>query len=130
MRSPTPTAADIVALRWRVTVVLRLLAVLLAICALAWAAIRIPEFRQIQKFSASGMSMKPRYFELSWFAIPIVMFGSSIALVVVGQFAMRFLVPVPKPKCPGCGYDLSEPTSDRCPECGLHIGTPRANDPT
>ncbi len=121
-----PSATDIIAMRWRVRVFLRTLAIILLIGALAWAAIRIPEFRQIQKFAASGMYMEPRYFELSWFAIPIVMVGSSIALVTLGQFGLRWLVPVPRPRCPGCGYDLSEPTGDKCPECGLPLAR-RAN---
>lgn len=116
-------------MRWRVRVFLRTLAIILLIGALAWAAIRIPEFRQIQKSAASGMYLEPRFFELSWFAIPVVMAGAAAALVLLGQFALPLLVPVPKPNCPGCGYDLSNPTGDHCPECGLRLGAPRANDP-
>lgn len=123
-----PSASDIIAMRWRVRVVLRTLAVVLLIGAVAWASIRLPEFRHILKMATTtGMYMKPRFFELSWFAVPVVMAGSAIVLAGLGQFALRLLVPVPKPNCPGCGYDLSEPSGERCPECGLPLAR-RAND--
>lgn len=129
-----PSANEIIAMRWRVRVILRTLALFLLIGALAWAAIRVPEFRQVQKFAATGMHMKPRYFEPSWFAIPIVLAGGSAALALIGQSGLRLLVPVPKPNCPGCGYDLREPSGEKCPECGLVIGAPsarlRAKDPS
>ncbi|MFI4915516.1 MAG: hypothetical protein ACIAS6_03280 [Phycisphaerales bacterium JB060] len=117
-----PSANDIIAMRWRVRVVLRVLALVLLISALAWAAIRVPEFRRLQRMSATRIHLTPRFFELSWFAIPVLMAGSAAALALLGQFGLRLLVPVPKPNCPGCGYDLRKPTSDRCPECGLAIG--------
>jgi hypothetical protein len=123
-----PSATDIIALRWRVRVVLRVLAMLLMLTAIGLAAARVPEFRYELWFHGAGSSSAPRVFGIDWFLPPIVMAGTAVALALVGQFAMRLLVPVPKPNCPGCGYDLSHPTSDRCPECGLPLAR-RANDP-
>lgn len=120
-----PSANEIIALRWRVRVFLRTLALVLVIGAAGWALVRLPEFRQHLTMAGYGWNQSPRTFQPGWFGVPIVLAGSAIALVLIGQFGVRLLVPLPKPNCPGCGYDLREPSGEKCPECGLVIGAAR-----
>lgn len=50
----------------------------------------------------------------------------AVGLLVVGgagawwsRWIAAWLVPVPAPACPACGYAGITPRMDRCPECGL-----------
>jgi len=124
---PAPSAREIIALRWRVRVALRVLAMLLMLAAIGLAAARVPEFRYQQWFHGHRSSA-PRFLGVDWFMPPIAMAACAVALALLGEYGTRFFVPVPGPDCPGCGYDLGNPTGDRCPECGLRLGGPRAND--
>ncbi|MFI4915518.1 MAG: hypothetical protein ACIAS6_03290 [Phycisphaerales bacterium JB060] len=124
---PAPSAREIIALRWRLRVALRVLAVLLMLAAIGLAAARVPEFRYELWFHGAGSSSAPRFLGVDWFMPPIVLAGVAVALALLGEYGTRFFVPVPRPNCPGCGYDLRTPTSDRCPECGLPLAR-RAND--
>lgn len=122
-----PTANEIIALRWKVRTGLRLLAIVLLLVALGWASMRYSDYRYAQSMFAAGMGRPVAPLHPSFFGIPISLGAMSLALALIGQFALPLLVPVPKPNCPGCGYDLRNPTSDRCPECGLPLAQ-RAND--
>ena len=126
-----PSANEITAMRWRVQVVLRVLAVLMFLIALGMAIARVPEFRYQSLFYGQGSRSTPRFLGVDWFLVPIVMVAGSLVIVLVSKLGMGLLVPLPRQGCPGCGYDLSEPASDRCPECGLRIGdAPTRDQPT
>ena len=56
--------------------------------------------------------------------------GQSVFYVVAGCLLMLvarklaiWIVPVPKPLCPGCQYDLSASNPPACPECGLDLSS-------
>jgi hypothetical protein len=40
-----------------------------------------------------------------------------------------WMVPVPKPSCPGCRYDLSSSNAQACPECGLDLSSLQSPTP-
>ncbi|MEQ8843388.1 MAG: hypothetical protein RIB58_00930 [Phycisphaerales bacterium] len=124
-----PSASDIIALRWKVRTGLRLVAVVLMLVALGWASMRYSDYRYAQGMFAAGMGRTVAPLHPSFFGIPVLLGAMSLACALLGQFALRLIVSVPRPDCPGCGYDLSNPTSDRCPECGLRLISRRANDP-
>ncbi|UYV12618.1 MAG: hypothetical protein NCW75_15165 [Phycisphaera sp.] len=130
---PTPTAREVIALRWRVRIVLRLATFALTLVSLAWAALRLPDFLRIRRFAGTGFAPSPDPLALEWFAFPAAIFAVAVFIALVAQFGIKMIVEVPKPSCPGCGYDLGKPSGDKCPECGLRIGVPRsssrANDP-
>ncbi|MEO1008641.1 MAG: hypothetical protein AAFX79_08745 [Planctomycetota bacterium] len=125
---PTPTAREIIAMRWRVRVALRGVAVLLLVAAMVIAALRIPTYNKEAAWAAAGYARPPELTSWTWFGVPLAAAAMAVALLLLARFAIAVLVPVPKPGCPGCGYDLSNPTSERCPECGLVIGALPPND--
>src|SRR3954468_20064624 len=47
--------------------------------------------------------------------------GLACALVFGASRLARFLIPMPRPECPECGYAIRG-EADRCPECGLNLG--------
>ena len=118
-----PTATDIIAMRWRVRIILRVSTLVLTVVALAWIALRLREFLQVRQVAASGFARSPHPLDFEWFAVPIVLVVVAIFVALVAQYGLAMIVEVPKPKCPGCGYDLSKPSGEKCPECGLTIGT-------
>lgn len=118
-----PTATDIIAMRWRVRIILRISTLVLTVVALAWIALRLREFLQVRQVAASGFARSPHPLDFEWFAVPIVLVVVAIFVALVAQYGLAMIVEVPKPKCPGCGYDLSKPSGEKCPECGLVIGT-------
>lgn len=129
-----PSASEIIALRWRVRVVLRVLAVMLLIFALAWTFARMPEYavqmtmNPERRYDRFETFYAPRFFSITWFGVPCIMSIAAVMTFLLAQFGLRLVVPaVPKPNCPGCGYDLREPSGDTCPECGLPL-VRRAND--
>lgn len=125
---PAPTAREVVNLRWKVRVGLRLVALALLLIAVSWVPMRYHDYRYARVLYSAGMAQPVRLFQPLYFGIPAALAGSAIACLLLGQLGLRLLVPVPRSWCPKCGYDLSEPVGDRCPECGLRIGDSRAND--
>ncbi len=125
---PVPTAREIIATRMRVRVVLRVLAMLVLVAAIGLAIARVPEFRYQSWFHAHRSSA-PRFLGVDWFMPSIAMMGVAVLLELLSRYGLRFLVPVPKPICPCCGYDLADLASDRCPECGLWLRPSSAKDP-
>lgn len=121
-----PTATDIIAMRWRVRIILRVSTLVLTVVALAWIALRLREFLQVRQVAASGFARSPHPLDFEWFAVPIVLVVVAIFVALVAQYGLAMIVEVPKPKCPGCGYDLSKPSGEKCPECGLVIGEIRS----
>src|SRR6056297_2322950 len=116
-----PSASDIIAMRWRVRIWLRLATLALTIASVAWAALRLPEFLRVRRFAGTGFAPTPDPMALDWFAMPIAIFAAAVFIALVARFGLKMIVEVPKPKCPGCGYDMRKPTSDTCPECVLAI---------
>lgn len=51
----------------------------------------------------------------------IVFAGTALLIGFTEARLARWLVPLPDPGCPRCGYALRRPVGDRCPECGLAI---------
>ena len=125
-----PSATEIIAMRWRVRIVLRLATLCLTVVALAWIALRLREFLQVRQIAASGFAPSPHPLDFEWFAVPVVILAVALFLALVAQFGMAMIVEAPRPRCPKCGYDLSKPTSEQCPECGLHIHPSRGHHPT
>lgn len=50
-------------------------------------------------------------------------------LIVLERRIAAWLLPFPKPGCPGCGYPVTS-TMPRCPECGLALETGPGRAPT
>lgn len=48
--------------------------------------------------------------------VPIAL---AVILLVLERSLCRWLVPMPKVRCPGCEYTLDGSPAGRCPECGL-----------
>lgn len=128
--TPAPSASQIIAMRWRVRILLRLATLTLTIIALAWIGLRLREFLEVRQMAGSGFAPSPYPLDFEWFAIPIAILTVAFVLALVAQFGLAMIVEVPRAKCPKCGYDLSEAASNRCPECGLYIADVPANDPS
>lgn len=124
-----PSADDILAMRWRVRIVLRMATLVLTIVALAWIALQLREFLEVRQVANAGFRQMPHPLDFDWFAVPIVLLVVAVLLALVARFGLGMIVEVPRPRCPKCGYDLDKPTGDKCPECGLRLGHARANDP-
>jgi len=123
-----PTADEIVRMRWRVRVALRVLAALLLTTAVAWAVIRTPEFFRLLLYHGPSSSASPRVIQPQWYGLCIAMVLTAAAAELAARLGMGLLVPVPKGDCPRCGYELADAV-DRCPECGLRVGRSSANHP-
>lgn len=50
--------------------------------------------------------------------VPIAL---AAILLVIERSLCRWLVPMPKVRCPGCEYTLDGTPPGRCPECGLML---------
>ena len=118
---PGLNADTVIKARWCVSIALTLTAIVLMITALVWAAIRIQPFQYQQRLAAGGFAPTPSITDIGFFGLPIALAMAAITLWLIGRFATRWIVSVPKPDCPNCRYDLSKPTSSVCPECGLVI---------
>ena len=127
---PGPSAQQIILLRLKVRVFFRIAAIGILLAGVCWTATLIPDFRETQSLAAAGRARTPRFFSLDWFGIPIWLSGMAILLDLLSRVGMRFIVPVPDPECPRCGYDLANPTSNTCPECGIRIADQPANHPS
>ena len=59
-----------------------------------------------------------------WQGGPFLLVG---AFLMMRQRAVsRWLVPLPRPECPRCGYNMAKLREPRCPECGLQLpNTPK-----
>ena len=58
------------------------------------------------------------------------MFGVvALALWYLEGRLVRWIVPMPRPECPQCGYLLRHLTTTRCPECGTEFGSASATTP-
>ena len=53
--------------------------------------------------------------ELCKYAIPAVL------ILFFRLRIVRWIVPLPKPECPHCGYNIAKLAEPRCPECGLDL---------
>jgi hypothetical protein len=56
----------------------------------------------------------------AWFGVGLATFIPGFCLMVLDRRIARWLVPMPCPICPECGYDLRKQNT-RCPECGLDL---------
>ena len=124
---PGPNADSIIKARWYLGIVLNAVASVLLVAAVVWAAVRIQPFRYHHRMASTGFAPTADVFSLDYFAIPIATGAVALAMLLISRFGLRWIVAVPKPNCPGCGYDLSKPEGPRCPECGLQI---RASEPS
>lgn len=60
----------------------------------------------------------------------------GLLLIWLGPRIVRWLTPLPKPRCPECGYWIKRGGAAQCPECGSPLprvlvergGTPAAGD--
>ena len=53
----------------------------------------------------------------------------AVALIFLNRRLAKWIVPLPTPGCPQCGYQLTGLKDARCPECGLDMGRADANEP-
>ncbi|GAB5497364.1 MAG: hypothetical protein Phyf2KO_24440 [Phycisphaerales bacterium] len=49
--------------------------------------------------------------------------AAGVVLLVYARRVAIWVVPVPKPRCPGCQYDLKASAAAICPECGLDLSS-------
>lgn len=52
----------------------------------------------------------------------------GLILLVLRNRLVRWIVPIPKPECPRCGYGLAKLTTPRCPECGQTLPAEMVED--
>lgn len=116
-----PNANEVIAMRWRVRILLRLATLILTIIALAWIGLRLRDFLHVRQIASSGFARSPHPLDFEWFAVPIAILAVALVLALVAQFGLAMIVEVPRLKCPKCGYDLSDLRGDRCPECGTRL---------
>jgi len=45
----------------------------------------------------------------------------GVLLLLSRSLLTRWLVPLPVPRCPRCGYEVVRLESNQCPECGLRL---------
>lgn len=57
-------------------------------------------------------------------ASPFTYLSVAAALAWFSTRLSRWIVPLPEPGCPRCGYSLSNLRSPICPECGLDLRPP------
>jgi hypothetical protein len=75
-----------------------------------------PAYELLQMQSSVGQVPRPVLMqELLW---TITVGAITLWLIVLDLFLLRWLVPMPSRRCPGCNYDLASSNADRCPECG------------
>jgi len=60
----------------------------------------------------------PRY-NPNWWGLSIGLV-LAFGLVYGAKRLSRFLIPMPRPECPECGYAVPD-GADRCSECGLNL---------
>lgn len=94
----------------------RMLALVFTICAaiicgwiVLWTA-----FSQ-QNYLSSSLFENPMFWLGSAFMIPV------IPLVLFAGILSRWLVPMPSPRCPGCGHGVLPGSRTTCPECGVEL---------
>jgi hypothetical protein len=56
-----------------------------------------------------------------WVAFAAGVLVPAIPLWLVDERIARALVPLPRPECPRCGYNLTALERPECPECGLTL---------
>lgn len=49
--------------------------------------------------------------------------AAGVVLLVYARRIAIWIVPVPRPRCPGCQYDLKASAAAICPECGLDLSS-------
>lgn len=81
-----------------------------------------PWYARQNQLAAAGASVIPDLWRA--FAWTIACAVPALWMLTLDLFLLKWLVPPPRPGCPGCGYDLSALKSDRCPECGLLVKAP------
>lgn len=68
--------------------------------------------------AAAGMSWMNI---LATIGAPLTYFSVAFALGWFSTRLSRWIVPLPEPGCPRCGYSLKDLRSPICPECGLDL---------
>jgi hypothetical protein len=56
-----------------------------------------------------------------------IFFG--VWMLVKARRIAIWMVPIPRPRCPGCQYDLSSSNAGACPECGLDLSSLQSPTP-
>ena len=46
---------------------------------------------------------------------------TAMCFAVLQTRLVYWIVPLPRPQCPQCGYDISKLAEPRCSECGLNL---------
>ena len=91
-----PSATDIIAMRWRVRILLRLATLTLTIIALAWIALRLREFFEVRQMAGSGFARSPNPLDFDWFAVPVAILAVAFVLALVAQFGLAMIVAAPE----------------------------------
>lgn len=126
-----PTASSILRRRATVRSVLRLSVTALMILV----AMRIPDVVATRMSDSGGWSFYTPYPVSTTpgtraepnrvFAAATMHIGpfwlSAVALLLLVSRLVRWIVPVPSPTCPVCGYALLYTPQPRCPECGIAL---------
>lgn len=125
MSQPIPDGVWIGRVRMVARLALRIASVVLGLLAarslLAWGYYLV---ESSQSGYVSGMA----YVQFWWSLVMAAFYAAPAAAMLLWEPAvLRWLVPIPDRRCPGCGYPLlSHDAQERCPECGIRL---RANDP-
>lgn len=63
--------------------------------------------------------------DLDYYLGRITISVAALAIAAVCRFfdrpLSRWIVPIPSPECPSCGYSLEHLRHPRCPECGISL---------
>lgn len=66
-------------------------------------------------------------YEQPWMIVNLIQgalyLAAGIWMLVKARRIAAWMVPIPKPSCPGCRYDLISSNARSCPECGLDLSS-------
>ena len=110
MAPTSPSVASVARGRYWLRTLLRCGGVVLIVVA----AVRAVGWVIACMFSGEPLSFLTLYdFWVALAPVPV-----AAVLILTSERIARWIMPMPRPVCPECGYAL-QPATDRCPECGL-----------
>lgn len=112
-----PNAATVLRARARLRFVIRLIAVILG---LAYLTTTIPILLDYLMYSHSRLrwDRDTSVVSILFLSLKFGMFIAAILLLAIDRWLLRWIVPMPIPGCPFCGYASLPTQGDKCIECG------------
>ena len=112
--------------RYLLNMIMRGVAFLLFSIAAMWALQLIAQLILIVGYGLFSSWRNPGGLDLE--DVMVVIIPAVITFVAPGAMLLAYqerlvvwIVPLPRPECPHCGYNLKELATSRCPECGCDL---------